>query len=234
MSKQLGRLLLVKVVTGTGPRTTANLCGFRARSFNLSANEVDTTIPDCDNPGGPVQKTGRPGVTQRTFSGSGLFVSGAVAAIVLGHVRAGTTLEADVVVPGDGTYSGMWMISNFEYSGDMEGDLEFSATFSAAAALSFTAEAGAPANALLPSISGIAQVGQTLTAIEGVWSGAPVFSYQWQELDGTWGDIGGATGRTYEVGAGVEGNALRVIVTGANTSGSAAANSAPTAAVLAA
>jgi len=92
----------------------------------------------------------------------------------------------------------------------------------------------APVNSLLPAVSGIAQVGETLTALEGVWSGAPTFTYQWQEDSAGWADISGATSRTYDPVVGSVGNPLRVIVTATNTEGSASATSAATAAVLAA
>ncbi len=75
--EQLGRLLLIKVGDGADPEVFSNLCGLKDRSFDLSANSVDTTKPSCTNPGGPVQKTGRPGITSRTFQGSGVFVSSA-------------------------------------------------------------------------------------------------------------------------------------------------------------
>jgi len=235
MSQQKGRLLLIRIGNGGSPvETFANLCGIKARSFNLSANEVETTIPDCNNPGLAVQRTSEPGIVQRTFSGGGAFVSGGTQAILLAHVRNGTVFNAEVIVPGDGTYTGPWMVSDFEFSGETEGNVEFSATFSAAGPLTHTPEAGAPANTLLPSISGIAQVGQTLTAIEGSWNGSPVFSYQWQEDDSGWVNISGATGNSYVVGAGVLGNAVRVVVTGTNTSGSTSVNSAATADVIAA
>lgn len=90
-----------------------------------------------------------------------------------------------------------------------------------------------PANTVLPAISGIAQVGETLTALEGAWSGAPAFTYQWQEDDSGWGDIVGATGRTYAPVTGNVGNALRVVITATNGEGSDTATSAPTAEVLA-
>lgn len=90
-----------------------------------------------------------------------------------------------------------------------------------------------PANTVLPAISGIAQVGEVLTALEGAWSGAPAFTYQWQEDDSGWGDIVGATGRTYAPVAGNVGNALRVVITATNAEGSDTATSAPTADVLA-
>lgn len=229
MSQQKGRLLLIKIKTA--PSTFDNLCGLKTRSFNLSANEVDTTVPDCNNPGGAVQKTAEPGIVNRTFSGSGAFISGATQAVLMGHVRAGEAFDAQVVVPGEGTYDGSWMVSDFEFSGEMEGNMEFSATFTAAGPLTHTAEAGAPVNSLLPSIAGIAQVGQTLSANVGTWTHSAVFTYQWK-LDGS--DISGATGATYEPVVGDIGATITVAVTATNSSGSATATSGGTADVIAA
>lgn len=141
MSQQKGRLLLVKIGDAASPETFANLCGIKTRSFNLSANEVDTTIPSCTSPGDAVQKTAEPGIVQRSFAGSGAFVAGATSDILLAHVRAATVFNAQVVVPGDGEYEGSWMVSDFEFTGEMEGNMQFSATFSAAGPLEFTAEA---------------------------------------------------------------------------------------------
>ena len=49
---------------------------------------------------------------------------------------------------------------------------------------------GAPANTVLPSISGNAVAGQTLSVSPGTWTGypAPAYSYQWQECTDSSGD----------------------------------------------
>lgn len=229
--QQTGRLLLIKIGDGGSPESFSNLCGLKTRSFNLSANEVDTTVPDCNNPGQAVQKTAEPGIVNRTFSGSGAFVSGATQATLMGHVRGATVFNAQVVVPGEGTYAGSWMVSDFEFSGEMEGNMEFSATFSAAGPLTFTAEAVTPVNSLLPSIAGIAQVGQALKAFPGVWTGNPVFTFQWKK-DGS--NISGATTDSYTPVVGDIGSTITVAVTATNTSGSASAASGGTADVVAA
>lgn len=140
MSQQKGRTLLIQVGNGADPEVFTNVCGLTTRSFNMSASEVDTTIPDCNNPGGAVVRTAEPGIQNRTFNGSGKFVSGTAAQALLGHVRAGTTFNAKVIVPGDGTYTGAWFVSEFEFSGEMEGNMDFSATFVAATPPTFTAE----------------------------------------------------------------------------------------------
>jgi len=96
----------------------------------------------------------------------------------------------------------------------------------------------APANLLLPSISGVAQVGETLTAIEGLWSNDPTsFTYQWQSDtagNGTYTNISGATAKTRVLVAGEQGDSVRVIVTAVNGAGSTPATSAGTALVAAA
>lgn len=141
MPQHKGRLLLVKIGDGASPEVFANVCGIQTRSFNLSATEVDTTIPDCDNPGDAVVRTAEPGIVNRTFSGSGKFVSGATSDILMDHVNAATVFNAQVVVPGLGEYEGSWMVSEFEFSGEMEGNMDFNATFVAAGPLTFEAEA---------------------------------------------------------------------------------------------
>jgi hypothetical protein len=86
-----------------------------------------------------------------------------------------------------------------------------------------------------PSISGKAQVGETLTANQGRWAEGPSdFSYQWQLCDkdgANCKDITGATGKTYGVRSGDKDNTIRVQVTAKNLVGSTTASSDHTAVV---
>lgn len=90
---------------------------------------------------------------------------------------------------------------------------------------------GPPTNTALPTITGTAQVGQTLTATTGAWNGSPTgFAFQWQRCSATGTscvDLPGATGGTYVVTAGDAGSTIRVVVTATNSIGSASAASAP-------
>ena len=90
-----------------------------------------------------------------------------------------------------------------------------------------------PTNSSVPTISGIAKVGQTLTATTGTWTHNPTsFTYQWKRA-GT--PISGATASTYVPVTGDVGNTLTVSVVAANSGGfSAPATSAATSAVAAA
>lgn len=139
MSQQTGRLLLIKMGDGASPEVFTSVCGFRARNFNMSNSEVDTTVPDCEDPGGPVQKTSIPGIADRTFSGSGLFDNDEVGKDVADAARLGTVNTFQVIVPGYGTFEGPYIVTEFTFDGEMEGNLGFSATFKPSGALTFTA-----------------------------------------------------------------------------------------------
>jgi hypothetical protein len=85
-----------------------------------------------------------------------------------------------------------------------------------------------PSNTSLPSIGGLLQDGQLLSAVTGSWSGSePLsFSYQWQQCNASGGacsDISGATGSTLSLISGLIGSTVDVVVTATNSSGSTSA-----------
>jgi hypothetical protein len=103
-----------------------------------------------------------------------------------------------------------------------------------------TVTANPPVNTGLPVVSGSAQVGQTLSASNGSWSGCGSdgsgcsYSYLWQDCDSTGGscaDIGGATASSYTLVGGDAGSTVRAKVTATNAGGSAQVASAQTAVV---
>ena len=81
-----------------------------------------------------------------------------------------------------------------------------------------------PRNTARPSISGTPQVGETLTADPGTWTGGVrSFAYEWQRCTAAGLnciDIDGATGKTYGVRTIDVGFTLRVKVTATNLAGS--------------
>lgn len=102
-----------------------------------------------------------------------------------------------------------------------------------AAGAGATIDVEPPENTELPSITGTARVGETLTGDDGEWSGTPepVLTRQWLADDDP---IEGATGTTYEPVEGDIGKVITLSVTATNSAGSDTAVSAPTAAVTAA
>lgn len=110
-----------------------------------------------------------------------------------------------------------------------------SAVASSAATPVVAGRPGSPVITVTPVIAGTPQVGGTLTADTGTWSGAPTaFAHQWRHCDASGGacaDIAGATAATYVISSADARSTLRVLVVATNSAGPGGAISAPTAAV---
>jgi hypothetical protein len=92
--------------------------------------------------------------------------------------------------------------------------------------------ASPPQNAALPSITGTARQGQTLTASSGSWGGTtPItYAYEWQRCDKSGAScsaISASGSATYQLAAADVGHTVRVKVTATNGAGTANALSAP-------
>ncbi|MCC7075820.1 MAG: hypothetical protein IT198_01715 [Acidimicrobiia bacterium] len=89
----------------------------------------------------------------------------------------------------------------------------------------------APILVTAPTVLGVAQVGETLTATNGTWLLSGSYAYKWQrcEVDGTGCvDITGATAKTFVPTVSEEGKRVRVRVTNTNQFGAQSASSALT------
>lgn len=101
------------------------------------------------------------------------------------------------------------------------------------------AAATAPGVTTAPAVAGAAQVGSTLTATTGSWTGdSPItYSFTWLRCNASGGScagIAGATSQSYLVSAADLAATLRVSVVAVNSAGAAASVSAPTAAIASA
>jgi hypothetical protein len=85
---------------------------------------------------------------------------------------------------------------------------------------------GAPASTAAPAISGTPANGELLSASTGTWSGSPTsFAYQWQRCDLVCENVVDADVQTYTLSDEDVPSAMRVVVSAANSAGTASATS---------
>lgn len=130
MALQNGRELVIKrSATADGTGSKVIVCGLRTRGWSINNAEIDTTIPDCDDPSKPIVATSDFGRQTLEFSGDGLADNDAAQLMVHDDARLQRIVPYEVVVPGFGSYVGPMGVYNFEFTADMEEKLGFSATW---------------------------------------------------------------------------------------------------------
>ena len=136
MAAQPGRLMLVKV-DSTGAGVFTNLGGIRSKSISLNDETVDVTC--ADSPGQYRELLANAGVKTGSISGSGVFKDTAAEETMRGYFFAGTIVDYQFVIPDFGTIEGPFQIASMDYSGDYNGEAQFSLTLESAGELTWTA-----------------------------------------------------------------------------------------------
>ena len=137
---------------------------------------------------------------------------------------ANGTLKTYTLVGADATHTMRVRVTATNVDGSSSSESAQTAVVAAA-----TSTTPAPKNTAVPTISGTAKVGETLTAAPGTWSGSPTsYAYQWQRCDAdvaACSNLVGATTTTYAVPAADLGYRVRVMVAAKNAGGSTSATS---------
>jgi len=143
---------------------------------------------------------------------------------------AGVKVKCRITFPNAVIWTFDGLLTNYAPAAPLEDKMTATVTFKVTGSYVAT-PAAAPTNTVLPSIAGTPQVGVTLTANPGVWTGAPTFAYQWKNAGVA---ISGATSQAYVPVVGDVGDTLTVTVTATNAAGNASATSAAAIDVIAA
>lgn len=237
MAAKRGSLLRLYAGDGGSPEAFTVLGGVRQIGWRFGMEPIDTTTADDIDEDGVSYRTSIPGIASGGGPVSGVVKDGTTQGWVQDSLQ-GTRRNYKVEIPNYGYLIAPMFFVNVEFDGPFEGLVGYSAELVLAGAPTTSLTTETPVNTLAPSIVGTAQVGATLTANTGIWTGGGlVYTYQWQQdaaLNGVFANISGATARTYIPVIGSIGNALRVVVTGTNADSGVSASSAGTAAVIAA
>lgn len=159
------------------------------------------------------------------------FVPGSASDLKIAALKiAGTRVKCRITFPNSVTWVFTGWVSGYEPAVPTDDKMTATVTWRVSGSTVST-PAAAPTNTVLPAISGVAQDGEVLTAWEGIWTGSPTFTYQW-EADGV--VVSGATAKTFTPLTANVGDVITVVVTGTNAAGTATAESVGTAVVIAA
>ncbi|MBD3813629.1 MAG: phage major tail protein, TP901-1 family [Betaproteobacteria bacterium] len=137
MAGQKGRDILLKISDGGGGYVT--LAGIRASRIQLSAALVDAT--SADSPEAWRELLAGAGAKTAKVTGRGVFKDAASDARMRTVFFAGEAPDWQFILPDFGTLQGAFQVSELSWSGEHDGEAEFSVTLESAGLVSFEAMA---------------------------------------------------------------------------------------------
>jgi hypothetical protein len=237
-----------------------NIEGATTATYTLGDGDIGRSVRSlvtASNSGGSATEASSPS----SVVSSAIAPSNTTVPTISGTARDGQTLLADAG-SWEGTpptYSYQWQSCNPQGAEceNIEGETEATYTLAfgdvgtsvrvlvtatndagtaqATSATTAQVESGSPSELEAPSITGVADAGEALSAHPGEWGGAEVeIGYQWESCnpEGTeCQDIVGATESGYQLGRGDIGTTLRVRIMASNEQASLTALSVPTAVI---
>ncbi|MEZ5945912.1 MAG: phage major tail protein, TP901-1 family [Hyphomonas sp.] len=135
MAGQKGRDILLKISDGAGAFVT--LAGIRASRIQLSAAMVDAT--GADSPEAWRELLAGAGARSARVAGRGVFKDSASDARMRSVFFAGDAPAWQLVLPDFGVLEGVFQITELSWSGEHDGEAEFSVTLESAGLITFEA-----------------------------------------------------------------------------------------------
>lgn len=137
MAAQKGSDFLLKIGDGDSQAegfTTVG--GFRSNSFSINNETVDITNKDSS---GVRELLSGGGIQSFSLSGSGVFMDDAAFALAEQVTRNKESRNWQVIVPGYGTYQGLYQITSLEFGGEHNGEMTYSLAMESAGIIAFVA-----------------------------------------------------------------------------------------------
>ncbi len=137
MAAQKGILILLKHGDGASPEVFTTVGGLQTSNASFNNGQVDVT--SADDTSRFRQLLAGAGVRSMSISGNGVFKDDAGIEAVRAAAAADTHDNWEVTWPDWGTWTGAFQISSFEFSGDHDGEAQWSFTIESAGDLTWAA-----------------------------------------------------------------------------------------------
>lgn len=137
MAGQRGRDVLVSIGDGGSPESFVLVAGIRARTITLIAGLVDATT--AQSPNAWRQLIAGAGAKRLEVAGSGKFKDAVSDERMRAAYFASRAASLELVVAGFGVLRGPFVVAELSYSGEHDGEIEFSVRLASAGVISFEA-----------------------------------------------------------------------------------------------
>ena len=137
MAGQRGRDVLISIGDGDEPEMFIEVAGIRARTISLTAGLVEATT--AQSPNGWREVIAGAGVKRAEVAGSGVFKDAMSDALMRAAYFAGDASTFELGIPGFGTLTGPFLISELTYGGEHDGEAAFSIRLASAGMVTFDA-----------------------------------------------------------------------------------------------
>ena len=137
MAAQKGKALLLKIGDGEGPENFTTIAGLRAKSLSFNAETVDITNADSANEWRELLAGA--GIKSASVSGSGVFKDDAIDGQMRSAFFNQTLDNWQVIIPDFGIIEGPFQVTNLDYAGEYNGEVNHTVALESAGELTFTA-----------------------------------------------------------------------------------------------
>lgn len=138
MAYQKGSEMLLKIDTAvSGGPTYTTVAALQTKEIQISADAVDVTNQDSANKWRELLAGA--GIRKASISGRGVFNDSAAENAVLTAHLAGTIKSWQVVVPGLGSFSGLFQITQCSYSAPHDKEVQYDIRLESAGEITFAA-----------------------------------------------------------------------------------------------
>lgn len=136
MAAQKGNVIRIKRSDGAGGFNDT-IAGLRTKTLRINNNRIDITSDDDINAAGVSWRTFMAGIVDFEVTGDGVAKDNSVKKTLIDDALKGTAVDYQMTIDNIGTFEGKFIV-NLEFSGNFDDSLQFSGTWSANEALTFT------------------------------------------------------------------------------------------------